>query len=302
MLRSLLIICSISFICEFINIPEGTGNAGVKKGIIIIKNLAYADSSRNNKLDLYIPDYIQGIVPVILWIHGGGFRKGNKVDYSNSEDIENLARKGYVVASIDYHFIDEEIWPAQIYDTKSAIRWIRANASKYRINQDRIGIIGLSAGANLSMLAGTSGDIINVEGTTGGNNGYSSKVQATVNISGASDYSAIFNDCVNQSNYDCERLINKNFELFGCDSVDRCFELELEASAVSYISHDDPPAMILNGENELIPLAQAVVFYNKLMVKQVEAKLVIAPGNMHSKIIYYQYFDEIVDFFDACLK
>jgi acetyl esterase/lipase len=278
------------------DIQDTTGN------ITIFRNLSYADSGRNRRLDLYIPCSTDGILPFIIWIPGGSFISSFKDIPAKIESIENLSRHGFAVADVKYTLFDEQIWPAQIYDIKGAIRWLRSNAGIFSLNPDKIGILGLSAGANLSMLAGTSGDEKSVEGTVGGNENFSSKVQVTVNISGVSDYTTIYQDCITQGLPHCQIMIDKNLQLFGCDSISKCYKLEMEASAVNYISPDDPPALILNGEDELIPKAQATVFYNYLQNEQVESALIIAPGSLHAREIYELYSNDIIKYFNNYLK
>src|SRR6202034_4479304 len=91
--------------------------------------------------------------PLMIWIHGGGWFSGNK---SDCPFIGELGR-GYVVASVEYWFFQKAIFPAQIQDCQAAIRWLRANAKKYNIDPDRIGVWGSSAGGHLVALVGTDG-------------------------------------------------------------------------------------------------------------------------------------------------
>ena len=92
-------------------------------------DIAYANQSQAQKLDIYLPDEGDGPYPVILSIHGGAFKSGDKGDGQVNAMLEGLKR-GYAVVSINYRLSGEAIWPAQIQDVKAAIRWIRANSKQ----------------------------------------------------------------------------------------------------------------------------------------------------------------------------
>jgi acetyl esterase/lipase len=152
-------------------LPEGTKAE---------RNLEYVkDGHERNKLDLYVPEKSDAPLPVIVWIHGGGWRNGSK---DNCMALPFLS-KGYAVASINYRLLQHGEFPAQIEDCKAAIRWLRANAKKYNLDPDHIGVIGASAGGHLAALLGTSGDVKELEGK-GGNADQSSHVQAVVDLFG----------------------------------------------------------------------------------------------------------------------
>lgn len=151
-------------------------------------DLSYVNDGNNaHKLDLYVPNGAASPVPLIVFIHGGGWQSGDKQLGPNSYPLR-YARSGYAVASINYRLSDEAIFPAQIYDTKAAIRWLRANAAQYNLDATRIGAWGPSAGGHLASLLGTSNDVTDLEGTLGGNTQHSSRVQAVVDWYGPIDF------------------------------------------------------------------------------------------------------------------
>lgn len=151
-------------------------------------DLSYVnDGNAKHKLDLYVPNNTTSPVPLIIWIHGGAWRSGDKQLAPNSFPLR-YARNGYAVASINYRLSDEAIFPAQIYDCKAAVRWLRANASAYNLDVTRIGAWGLSAGGHLASLLGTGGDVTDLEGNVGGNLQHSSRVQAVVDWFGPTDF------------------------------------------------------------------------------------------------------------------
>src|SRR6476660_6294538 len=126
------------------------------------------------KLDTARPEKADKRLPCIVVIHGGGWRGGNfKV---HVPQIFDFAKLGYVSATVQYRLVPVGRWPAQIEDVKCAVRYLRANAEKYGIDKNRLGAIGFSAGAHLSLLLGTMDAKDGLEGS-GGNPEQSSKVQ-----------------------------------------------------------------------------------------------------------------------------
>src|SRR5882724_887911 len=133
-------------------------------------------------LDLYLRDASTEPAPVVVWIHGGGWSSGDKFP----TPAARLVAAGYSVASVEYRLTGEAKFPAQIYDCKAAIRWLRANARKYNIDSAHIGVWGHSSGGHLVSLLGTSGNVEELEGAEG-NLDQSSRVQAVVDFSGPTD-------------------------------------------------------------------------------------------------------------------
>ena len=111
-----------------------------------------------------------------MFIHGGGWKGGAR---SNSK-LNWVAGHGYAVASIEYRFSQEALFPAQILDCKGALRWLRAHQKEYGYDASRVVVAGTSAGGHLAALTGTSGDVEDLEGDTGGNADQSSRVQGVI--------------------------------------------------------------------------------------------------------------------------
>src|SRR5262249_6997950 len=132
--------------------------------------------------DLYLPEKADSPSPVIVWVHGGAWRGGSK---ENCPAVPFAAR-GYAVASINYRLSQHATFPAQIEDCKAAVRWLRANANKFRRAPDRFGAGGASAGGPLVALLGTAGDAKELEGK-GGHLDRPSRVQAVVDWFGPTD-------------------------------------------------------------------------------------------------------------------
>ena len=115
------------------------------------KNVAYANASARNILDIYLPSTGDGPFPVVIWVHGGAFKMGSK---DNPQSKTALTNAGFAVVSINYRLSSEAIWPAQLDDLKAVVKFLRVNASTYFLNTDKIGSWGASAGGHLSAMMG----------------------------------------------------------------------------------------------------------------------------------------------------
>src|SRR5881396_2302714 len=200
-------------------------------------------------LNLYCPQKASSPLPVILWIHGGGWSKGRKEQHSPAISFLN---DGYAVASIEYRLSGEAPFPAQIEDCKAAVRWLRANAAKYNLDADRIGVWGMSAGGHLAALLGTSGGVPELEGS-GDNMQYSSRVQAVCDVAGPADLPAL-------TNLGPKRMFAIEGLLGGPLEKDKA--KAIAASPIHYVSKDDPPFLIVHGEaDRVVPVEQSQRFY-----------------------------------------
>lgn len=121
------------------------------------RDVVYADRSEFEKLDTYLPDKGDGSFPVIVFIHGGAWCMGDKDDMQ-VEPFMALLQDGYAVVSVNYRLTGEEGFPAGLMDCKTAVRFLKANAEKYHLDAERIGLAGDSAGANLVLMIGTTVD------------------------------------------------------------------------------------------------------------------------------------------------
>lgn len=160
-------------------------SGGIPNGVEVLRDLEYVlgGGHERNRLDLYRPEKANRPLPVMLWIHGGGWQGGDKA----RGPAVGLVAKGYAVASINYRFSQDAIFPAQIHDRKAAVRWLWANATKYGLDPDHIGAWGGSAGGQLVALLGIAANVKELEGTEG-NLDSSSRVQAVVDWFGPTDF------------------------------------------------------------------------------------------------------------------
>ena len=215
-------------------------------------------------LDLYCPEKFSGALPVIIYIHGGGWRRGRK----EKCPAVALVQDGFAVASIDYRLSGTAPFPAQIEDCKAAVRWLRANASTYHLDPDRVGVWGHSAGGHLAALLGTSGGVPELEGT-GDNMQYSSQVQAVCDSAGPADLLAMTNLGPKRT-FAIEGLLGGPLEKDKAKAI--------AASPIHYVSKDDPPFLIVHGEGDrVVPVEQSQRLYEELRKAGVNATLKILP-------------------------
>lgn len=116
-------------------------------------DVVYADESPNQRMDIYLPEEGEGPFPVLFHIHGGGFAIGDKRD-DHMDTYLKFLKKGIAVGSIEYRLSGEAIFPAAVLDCREAIRFAREHAKEYRLDAEHIGVIGGSAGGNLSAILG----------------------------------------------------------------------------------------------------------------------------------------------------
>ena len=205
-----------------------------------VRNLEFAVVDGHSlKLDLHLPDADDA--PLVVWIHGGGWRNGSK----ERCHVRWLPEHGYAVASISYRLTDKASFPAQIHDCKAAVRWLRANADKFGYSIKRIAVAGSSAGGHLAALLGTTSDVKELEGTVGGNLDYPSNVDAIVDYFGPTDF-------VLRTKTQPQKTVPKNapVSLLLGGPADEKVEVARMASPVSHVTADDPPLLIFHGKKD----------------------------------------------------
>jgi acetyl esterase/lipase len=247
---------------------KGAGPAALE-GVQVLRNLEYVQGGHErNRLDLYLPEKTARPLPVILWIHGGGWVGGDK---SNGPAFR-FATKGYVVAAMNYRFSQHAIFPAQIQDCKAAVRWLRANARKYDLDADRIGAWGSSAGGHLVALLGTTAGVKEFEGP-GGNADQSSRVQAVVDWFGPTDFLTVGTK-------------DTRTKLLGGDPQ-KNKERAIKASPLTYVSRDVAPFLIMHGDQDkTVPISQSETFADALKKAGADATFVIVKGGKHGGALF----------------
>ena len=244
------------------------------------------------KLDLARPAGGEGPFPAVLVIHGGGWRGGNKAQ--NRGALAEFARRGYVAISPQYRFAPKDTFPAQVHDVKAAVRWLRAHKDEYKVDPDRIGAVGFSAGGHLSMMLGVTGPEDGLEGDVP-SDAPSSKVQAVVNYFGPTDFKAT-------DLPDVTKPIVKDF-LGG--TPEEKPEAAAKASPITFVTADDAPILTFQGTKDpLVPHTQAEKLTDAMTRAGVAGRteLLIGKGHGWGDPEMRYTLDETFAFFDRHLK
>jgi acetyl esterase/lipase len=241
------------------------------------KNLTYACVGGDKlMLDLAIPPG-DGPFPCIVMLHGGAWQGGSREEFSSAERgkngklgpswIETIAEKGYVTATIGYRLAPKHKFPAMIEDARAAVRFLRANAKEYRIDAEKLGAIGFSAGGHLALLLGLCdksagfdvGDYPNVSG----------KIQCIVDFFGPTDLSLYGASPGLEDGYMVPFLGKE------CKADPNVYK---KASPISYVSKDAPPILLLHGTFDLIvPAKHSEVLLKALTDAGATAELLTFP-------------------------
>ncbi|MBN1676895.1 MAG: alpha/beta hydrolase [Kiritimatiellae bacterium] len=256
---------------------------------------------RDLKLDIVRPRPLPAKpMPVIVWVHGGAWRKGSK-DGSVGR-LTPFAQAGYCGVSIEYRLSQEAIFPAQIHDCKCAVRFLRAHAQTYRIDPNRIGAWGSSAGGHLVALLGTSGGVAELEGN-GGWPDFSSRVQAVCNWFGPSDFLRM-DDGGHGMRHNAPD--SPESQLIG-GPIQENKDKVAKANPMTYIDSGDPPFLTMHGElDKTVILNQGELLHAALQKAGVESTLYVVKGGGHGFKDAEQPHHELVGmvraFFDKYLK
>ncbi|MDB6003890.1 MAG: Lipase [Prosthecobacter sp.] len=230
------------------------------------------------KLDLHRP---QGEnPPLIVYVHGGGWRAGSKKDVP----IVDLYDKGFAIASVDYRLSTQAVFPAQVHDIKAAIRFLRANAGLYHINASKIAIIGSSAGGHLAALVGVTNGNKELEGKVGMHLDQSSDVQVIVSYYGASNLETILSQSTPKG---LEFRIPALKLLLG-DTPDKKPELAKLASPVAHLDKKDPPLLLIHGAADpQMPPQQSQELAKAYQAQGLPVTLIMLPGSLHGGAEFY---------------
>lgn len=270
------------------------------KGATVHRDLTYSKvGDRALPLDLYLPAETDKLTPVVMWIHGGGWRQGSK---GSAGPARALVARGYAVVDVEYRLTDEAIFPAQIQDCKAAVRWVRANATKYKLDPNKIGAWGSSAGGHLVALMGTAGDVKEFE--TDSNAEFSSRVQAVCNWFGPTNLLKMNQQAIVGAKMDHDAPNSPESLLVGGPLQKSPFRnLADKANPINYATADDPPMLIVHGDKDvLVSPLQSEDLFKALKEKSVQVRLHIEPGAGHGlrggKLSRQTLEKQAADFFD----
>jgi len=229
-----------------------------------------APEGESLQLNLARPKSVEGPFPAVLCIHGGGFRAGKRESYDGL--CLKLAERGYVAVTMTYRLAPKHQFPAAVHDTKAAVRWLRANAAKYKINPDRIGTTGGSAGGHLAQFLAVTPNVPQFEGT-GGNPEQSSSVACVVNVYGPSDFTKSYGKSVDAAEV---------LPLWLGGNLETAKSRHIHASPLYWVTPAASPTLCIHGtEDKYVAHEQAVWMVDKLKAATVEAELLTMDGAGH---------------------
>jgi len=265
----------------------------------VLRDVEYVPGGGHTRsFDLYVPEAKPGVkIPLVIWVHGGAWRGGSK----DGNQALWLLKEGFAVASVNYRLSGEAHFPAQIEDCKAAVRFLRAHAQEYGIDGDHFGVWGSSAGGHLVALLGVTGGVRSLDGNNDTPN-ISSKVQAVCDFFGPSDLLTMSSqDAFSQVQHDDPS--SPESQLVG-GPIQQNVDKALSASPVNYITPDDPPFLIVHGDNDpLVPIGQSWELYGTLQKAGVKATMHLVPNGGHGDHFDPKEIGPLVrDFFAQSLK
>lgn len=276
-------------------------------------------------LNVYRPLGSAATLPLIVWIHGGGWKGENFAEQFPPENptptVEArikihpddpraapkgpwpawpspslwITGRGYALASISYRSSDKAPFPAQIEDCKAAIRWLRAHARKYNFDPKRVGVWGGSAGGHLAALVGTSGGVKDLE-REGPYRRFSSRAKAVCSTCGPTDFLDMRRRYPGETYAGSFRLME---QLIG-GGLDENPEKIARANPITYITPDDPPFLLTHGDMDtVVPVSQAEILHDALTMAGLDSALIVVKGGGH---FFLNPNAEIAAFFDKHLR
>lgn len=264
----------------------------------VLENVSYVDGEEDPKhmLDLYFPAGKHTKLPVLVWIHGGAWREGDK----QPSPMMPFLNHGYAIAGINYRLAPDYKFPTQLHDCKAAIRWLRKHADEYGMDKDRIGVFGISAGGHLAALLAATNGMKEMEGTVGVQ-GESSEVQAIVDWCGLGNLQTQHAQAGDSDQLDFNSP-KAPFTLFLGGTAKEKPELARAASPVTYLKPGfKVPCLIMHAEKDpVVPFAQSKELYEAW--KKTGAPVELKPIESDQHIfISVPTILAVIDFFDRYL-
>jgi acetyl esterase/lipase len=268
------------------------GQLYAQNDIETTKNVVYAqDGDKKLQLDIYKPKTVQE-PRLIVWVHGGAWHSGSK-----ENPPLGLLPFGYALASVDFHASTEKPFPANVHDIKAAIRFLRANASKYGYRADKIIIWGSSSGGHLAALVATTNNNADLEGKLGDFTQTSSSVQGCIDFFGPTNFLTI----LNQSTPHGLNVRLPALAILLGKPLEQATELAKLASPVHQVDSTDPPMFIVHGEQDIqVPVNQSIELWSAYKAKNLKTQIEFIPNAGHSDPAYAK--KELMEKIDVFLK
>lgn len=266
-------------------------------------NYAGGDTLSGHLLDIYLPGEGDGSYPVIVAIAGSAWFSNDSKERA-FQIAKPLLDDGFAIVATNHRSSREAIFPAQINDIKAVVRFIRANAEKYQLNTNFLGIMGDSSGGHLSAMMGLTGGVkeytvgdktLSIEGEIGEHLDQSSRVDAVTDWYGPTDF-LVMDECGSSFSHDAPD--SPESTLAG-GPIQQNKELVALANPITYIDSEDPPFLILHGdEDPLVPHCQSELLHEALNKHGVENELIIVPGGGHGDGMWEEpYINQMRGFF-----
>ena len=274
---------------EKIKIKVEAPQYSVVTGITFAQVDAWFDHTRRDlKMDIIYPEDKTKRYPCVVWICGGAWIRLDRS--AHLAYLTELARSGFVVASVEYRTTNEGPFPIQLTDVKAGIRYLKALSERYNIDPDRVGVMGESAGGYLAAMAALAEE---PSFDVGAFTEYSSKVQAACPWYPPSDVTSFPHPSVEEAAASMESLLlGKN--------VVRYQEEALKICPVSFVTKDAPPFLIIHGDNDhTVPFSQGEILHDKLESAGADVKLLVLEGADHADMPFFQeeLWQRIIAFF-----
>ena len=234
----------------------------------VIPNVTYHKANnRENKVDLYLPRGVDGPVPVLMYIHGGGWRGGSKE--SSVLRLLPWLEKGWAVVNVQYRLAEVSLAPAAVEDCLCALRWVIRNAEEYDIDPDRIVVTGNSAGGHLALTTGMVPASAGLDRECPGNEDLS--VAAIINWYGITDVG----DLLHGPNM-------KTYAVTWMGSMPNRFEIAERVSPLTYVRDGLPPILTIHGDADpTVPYQHGIRLQEELTKAGVSNELHTVRGGGH---------------------
>jgi acetyl esterase/lipase len=261
-----------TFLCSTVlQFAAAGGDLNIPENILFERGIEYANPDNQHlQLNIARPKDSDHLLPCVLWIHGGGFRAGNRD--SNNPLLIKLAGRDYVAVSTSYRLAPKYQFPAAIFDVKAAVRWLKANAGVYQIDADRIGVTGDSAGGHLAQFLGVTGDAKQFEGDEG-NYAQSTRVACVVNRYGPSDFTKSYGKSIDAAEV---------LPLWLGGNLETAREKHILASPLNWVTPASAPTLILHGtDDKYVAYEQSVWMRDRLQSCGVHVEMLTLEGAGH---------------------
>lgn len=247
-----------------------TADTPAGNNVILQRDVEYAHPGEDSlKLNLARPASTKTPAPIVLCIHGGGFRAGSREGYDAL--CKKLAERGFVAATMQYRLAPKHQFPAAVHDTKAAVRWLRLHARELNADLSRLGVTGSSAGGHLAQFLGVTAGVDRFEGNQ--NPGASSAVTCVVNVYGPSDFTKSYGKSV-----DAHEVL----PLWLGGNLETALPRHIESSPLNWVTPAAAPTLLIHGtEDKYVAYEQAIWMRDRLADSGVKVELITLQGAGH---------------------